>query len=70
MAGGDQSDQTYATKRDGYVRARLPESLVDPDGMYSGMTRRNAFEDGEFFPNAESGSMIKAKRKRDSVRDS
>lgn len=70
MAGGDQSDQTYATKRDGYVRARLPEDLVNPDGIYSGMARRNAFEDGEFFPQAERGEMIKAKRKRDSVHDS
>lgn len=67
--GADQSDQTYAVTG-AFARRRLPEDLVDPDGVYSGMARRNAFEDGEFFPKAERGEMIKAKRKRDSVRDS
>jgi len=47
-----------------------PEDLVNPDGIYSGMARRNAFEDGEFFPQAEGGKMIGPKRKRDSARDS
>lgn len=55
MPGGDLGDQTHTSTR---VRRRLPEDLVDPDGIYSGAARRNAFEDGEFFPGAENGKQI------------
>jgi hypothetical protein len=39
---------------------RLPPHLVNPDGVYSGIARRNAMEDGEFFPQAD---LDKAKRR-------
>jgi hypothetical protein len=70
MPGGDLGDQTHTSTR---IRRRLPEDLVNPDGVYSGAARRNAFEDGEFFPGTEGGKEIntgddeqggKRKRKR------
>lgn len=59
MAGGDLGDQSHTSTR---IRRRLPDDLVNPDGIYSGMARRNAYEDGEFVPGAERGKIIKPKR--------
>lgn len=62
MGYAEQSDQTQANAP--FKRRRLPNDLVNPDGVYSGAARRNAFEDGEFFPGAENGKQIKPNRGR------
>lgn len=53
---GQKMDKRFPSRR-------LPEDLVNPNGVYSGIARRNAYEDGEFFPRAAPGD-VKDKRKQ------
>ncbi len=41
---------------------RLPETLVNPRGVYSAIARRNAMEDGEFMPSASTDVRSKARK--------
>lgn len=59
MAGTEGGEQSI---KPGSPR-RLPERLVNPDGVSSAITRRNAYEDGEHFPSAKKSSAKKPRRR-------
>jgi hypothetical protein len=43
---------------------RLPDHLINPKGIYSGIARRNAMEDGAFFP-TDAPTEVRDKSRRD-----
>lgn len=47
------------------VGKKTRDEIVNPDGIYSGMARRNAHVDGEFFPQASEGVRPRRRGHRD-----